>query len=237
MTNDRGAMNTLHRPVLHGYAPGESDGSEPFVPGITIAVSRQTGSRGRAIAQRTAELLGWQSIDQDTLECMIQHPEYCSTIEESPSPAALEWIEEQVARIHQGDPPICHQEFLPLAQVVLGLSAVGNCVILGRGAGFLLPTDVRLHVRLIAPERDRIAYISEVERLSLQEAERFVSERDDARSSFLEQAFGKASTDVSSYDLILNVPEFGLEGCATLIASAAKAKAEHILEHSLPPQR
>jgi cytidylate kinase len=111
-----------------------------------------------------------------------------------------------------------------LARIILEVAAQGHCVVLGRGAGCLLPPQAKLYVRLIAPEKDRIAYISQVERLSWTDAEKFVRERDKARHQFITKRFGRAPTDVLQYDLVLNTALLGVEASSEIIAAAANAK-------------
>ena len=43
-------------------------------------------------------------------------------------------------------------------------------VLIGRGAGFILPRETTLHVRMVAPLQERIAYMSQWLRLPVQEA-------------------------------------------------------------------
>ena len=60
-------------------------------------------------------------------------------------------------------------------------------------------------VTIVAPERDRIAYVSEVERLTWPEAEKVVRERERTRQRFVAGKFGRPVDDVMQYDLVLNV--------------------------------
>src|SRR5262249_32463135 len=48
-----------------------------------------------------------------------------------------------------------------LVETVLALGAHGACVIVGRGAPFILSPDTTLRVRLTAPRADRVAAIRE----------------------------------------------------------------------------
>ena len=59
---------------------------------------------------------------------------------------------------------------IDVARLVLSLAAEGGVVLIGRGAGFLLPPESTLHVRVVAPLSDRIAYMSQWLRLTREQA-------------------------------------------------------------------
>jgi cytidylate kinase len=79
-------------------------------------------------------------------------------------------------------------------------------------------------VRLTAPLDDRIAYMSQWLRLSMEAAAQQVATRDRRRAEFLETHFQRRPSDVYQYDLILNTSLLGEELCADLIAHAARSK-------------
>ena len=109
----------------------------------------------------------------------------------------------------------------------LTLGAQGRVVLIGRGAGFILPRDTTLHVRLVAPLEDRVAYMSQCFRLTLDEARERVRVRDARRSEYLGSYLRRPPGDVQGYDMILNTSSLGEEACAELIIQAARSKAAH----------
>ena len=111
-----------------------------------------------------------------------------------------------------------------LARAILALAAQGGVVLIGRGAGLLLPAETTLHVRVLAPLADRIAYISQWLRLTDEEAAERVRLRDARRAEFLATHFHRQPGDTHQYDLLLNSSLLGEEMCADLIAAAARAK-------------
>ena len=57
--------------------------TRPQVPSsLTIAVSREAGSRGGSIARRAAAKLGWQVYSQEMLEYIAQDGNFRSGVEE-----------------------------------------------------------------------------------------------------------------------------------------------------------
>ena len=82
---------------------------------------------------------------------------------------------------------------------------------IGRGAGFILPRQTTLNVRLVAPLAERVAYMSQWLRLTEEEAAEKVRQRDAGRAQFLGTHFSSEPDDVHHYDLVLNSGLLGEE--------------------------
>jgi cytidylate kinase len=117
-----------------------------------------------------------------------------------------------------------HPTVMELARIVLSLGVQGEVILLGRGAGYILPAATTLHVRIIAPQSDRIAYMSQWLRLTEDEAANQVKTRDQRRAEFIATHFHRKPTDNYQYDLLLNSSLLGEELCAELIVQAARVK-------------
>jgi cytidylate kinase len=209
---------------LHGYR-GERRADRPFLPGgLTIAISREAGSRGTSIAKRAGEKLGWQVYTQEMLEYLSQEDTGREELIASLSPAALHWVEEQLERLKPGGPcggdPLLHD----MSQVILSLGASGEVILIGRGAGYILSRTSTLHVRVIAPLEDRIAYMSQWQRLTRDEAADLVRLRDHHRADYLRTQHRRDAADIYQYDLLLNSTYLGEELSAELLVQAARAK-------------
>lgn len=217
------AMDEESVPSFHGYAPSEPAPVEGMEPPLTVAISRQTGSRGRDIAKRTAELLGWDLINQETFETLTLNANL-NPLRDRLSTEAQDWVAAQLTKLEGTEPLQSRPNLVPLTRTILEFASEGQCVLLGRGAGCVLPASVKLHVRLIAPERDRIQYIAQVERMAYREAEESVRKRDQSRREFIEEQFGRNLDDYLQYDLVLNTSRFGVEACAEIIKQAVEQK-------------
>ena len=110
--------------------------------------------------------------------------------------------------------------FRRLLDLLLALGARGECVIVGRGAPFVLPVDTTLRVRLLASRPDRIALLVREHGLDPTEAARYVETTDGERMRFLKGHFHKDPTDPQLYDLVLNASRFSVEECAAIIIEA-----------------
>lgn len=213
---------------LHGFRGQET--AAPSMPsGLTIAISREAGARGGTIAKRAGEKLGWQVFSQDLLEYISQESSGRQEVFDSLPPGAGVWVEEQLQRLFKEQNLSRNPTIVAMARTVLSLGAQGEVILLGRGAGCILPARSTLHVRFVAPLDDRIAYMSQWLRMTEEEAAEQVRKRDHRRLDFINTHFHRRPSDVHQYDLVLNSSSLGEETCADLIVQAAKAKHAALL--------
>jgi cytidylate kinase len=211
----------------HGYRGERTPPATGKLPAsLTLALSREAGSRGGSIAKRVGIKLGWQVYSQDLLEYLAQEGNLRQEVNENMPPGGADWVEAQLDRLLKEQNLSRNPSVLEMARVVLSLGAHGEVILLGRGAGCILPPASTLHVRLVAPLNDRIAYMSQWLRLTVEEAAEQVRKRDQRRAEFISTHFHRQPGDIYHYDLLLNTSLLGEELCAELIAQAARAKLE-----------
>ncbi len=223
---DLGPTPAEDRPPRHGFQ-GDRGAAPPVraIPaGLTVAVSRESGSRGGTIARRAARKLGWQIYDQELLEYVAQETAVRQGVLEGLQGPAGAWIEERMDRLLREQNLSQHPLVGNLARVVLSLGAQGGVVLIGRGAGCILPRETTLNVRIIAPLPERVAYMSQWMRLTQEEAAERVASRDRLRNEFVATHFHRHPGDIHQYDLVLNTSLLGEDVCAELIAQAARAR-------------
>jgi cytidylate kinase len=191
---------------------------------LTIAVSREAGARGSTIARRAGEKLGWQVYTQDVLEYIAQEGPFRQEVLDHLPQAVHPWVEDQLEHLRQATGTGLPSSLANLSHMFLALGAQGEVILIGQGAGFLLPARSTLHVRFVAPLADRIAYMSQWLRLTLEEAADQVRLRDTRRNEFVETYCHCRPTEAPHYDLVLNSSLLGEELCADLIVQAARAK-------------
>jgi hypothetical protein len=219
---------------LHGFqgdrAPAPPRSGVPAAP--TVALSREAGARGGTIARRAGRKLGWQVYDQELLEYMSQDPSVIQGMVDALGPAAAAWVEHHLERLLRSERVSQYPSVVSMARIVLALGAQGGVVLIGRGAGCILPRESTLNVRVIAALEDRIAYMAQWLRLTAEEAAERVRLRDERRAEFVVNHFHRQPGDVYQYDLLLNSGVLGEDVCADLIARAATARAERLNETS-----
>jgi cytidylate kinase len=215
-------LESLRQAFARVPRPVSEDGFEPR--SLTVAVSREAGSRGGTIARRVGRKLGWQVYNQELLEYLAHERHLAGDLFDALADHAAAWVDDQLQRLLREQNLSQNVSIVELARVILALGARGEAVILGRGAGCILPASSTLHVRIIAPEQDRIIYMSQLERLTREQAEGQVLLRDRRRAEFVETHFHRKPSDVYQYDLLINSSKLGEELSAELVVLAAQAK-------------
>lgn len=204
---------------------GEAAQSGLYLPqAITIAISRETGARGGSIGKRVSKKLGWSYYDQELLNYLSHGNRLEDEIITGLAPEAREWVGEHLAQLKQENRVSKDTHEQSIAQLILAIAAKGRAVIVGRGAGALLPANSVLHVRILAPLEDRAAWIRQIQRLTKEQAYDYITRQDKQRAGMLDAHFKKSAKDTDVYDLMLNSSRLGELGCASVIIEAARQK-------------
>ncbi|GBD37637.1 Cytidylate kinase [bacterium HR36] len=210
----RAAQGRLLSAEEPGYRPGQ----------LTVCLSRETGSRGGTIARRVAQLLDWDYYDQEKLEYLAQEAHLEQELWLGLPAEARQWAEQHLQQLVAQRRLSDHPSIQRLAHALLAIGCRGRAVILGRGAGYVLPVASTLLVRVVAPMGDRIRYMSEFLRLTEEQARDYVYKTDRQRLEFVLTHFGIDPNEVHQYDLVLNSSLLGVEACAQVIVTAARYK-------------
>jgi hypothetical protein len=198
---------------------------------LTIAVSRESGARGGTIGRRVGRRLDWQVYDQELLEYMLNDVAAQQSLFDNVPEPEVRWVEGWLRTLEDSHAVKRSGAVEGLLRLTLTLGAQGWVVLVGRGAGYLLPRPSTLHVRLVAPLEDRIAYMCNCLRLSVEEARQRVRLRDTRRSEFLATFLRERPAEAHTHDLILNTSSLGEETCTELIVQAARAKEATLADY------
>jgi cytidylate kinase len=215
-------LESLRQAFARLPAAGSSGGFEPL--SVTVAISREAGSRGGTIGRRAGRKLGWQVYHQELLEYLAQERHLGRELFAALDDPAAAWVEERLSQVPAASASSQQAPVRDLARIILAIGARGEAIIIGRGAGCLLPADSTLHVRIVAPFEDRVAYLSQLERLTREQAAEQVRLRDAERAAFVAEHFHRQAGEVHQYDLVLNSSLLGEDLSAELIAQAARGK-------------
>lgn len=223
---------------VHGYR-GEPDRAPLAYPrGLSVAISREAGARGGTIARKVGEVLGWQVFDQETIDFLIQNDDAREQLFEDLPARARAWTQTHFARLESEKKLTLDADTAAMIRLLLIVAARGDAVILGRGAGYFLPAESTLHVRIIAPMESRVAYFAQWLRLNREEAAVEVRARDHRRAKFLSTILGNNPTGSTCYDLVVNSGRLGIEPAAQFIGWAVRTKQMFAeLQDSDDPQR
>ncbi len=125
-------------------------------PPFTIAVSREAGTNAAAVARSVGERLGWAVYDQELVDHIAADMGVRTNLVESVDEKHQSWLLECLESF-SSDRSVTESAYVVhLVETILSLGAHGECVIVGRGAGHVLPEANTLRVRLVAPLEDRI---------------------------------------------------------------------------------
>ena len=213
-----------------------------------ITISREYGSGGGEIAARLARRLGWQLIDHAIIEQTARELEvYETEVEkhdeeyvEGPRPGILDRILEQLApsaamtggggvfiRPSSSTEAPAYQE--TIRHIITTAANTGHVVIVGR-AGQVLLADERdvLHVRVVAPLEQRVAYVVRREGLDPEAAHRRVQAKDQARTRYMQTQYHCQHEDPHLYDLVINTAVLPLDIAVDQICLALEGKASRL---------
>jgi cytidylate kinase len=201
----------------------KSRGQTPHRPPITIAISRQAGSRGAEIARLTGDKLGWPAYDQELLERIAEEKGIQKRLLERLDERHLSWMEMVAADFYVGGGSKEIAYLHSLLRLFAALGEQGHCVLVGRGSPHALPAETTLRVRVMGPRSERVESIQKRQGLSRADAERWIDRTDSERRQFVRHYFNRDTEDPAGYDLILSTGKLTVGMCADVIAEAARA--------------
>jgi cytidylate kinase len=220
--NNRDLSVTLVRALLRSQAeaPGPRAPAgvpNPTRPPFSITISREAGALGHSVAAEVGRRLGWPVYDRELLgmiaEEMRRHPSQLEAVDERPD----SWLEECLSGLLSKYSVSSDAYLKYLFGTVRGLGAVGRCVVVGRGANFILPAETTLRVRLVAAREDRVQAVARRLNLSAREAVAWVDRTERERALFARLAFRQDVEDPHHYDVVLNTSRLSVEEAADAV--------------------
>jgi len=212
-----------------------------------ITISRTYGSGGAPVGREIARRFNAEFLDRNMVAAVAERsgiPEAEAEGYDERMPGLWQRIASALATSTSAElvmAPLPEDEALPSAAVGERLAALtraaieeaaarGNCVIVGRGAAFILGRGPdRLHVHLHAPLDARVRnLLMRVEDIpadvrpddpSLRELCRTVDAR---RAEYVKRRFNADWLDVRNYDLAIDTASLTIPGTADLIEQAAR---------------
>ena len=191
-----------------------------------ITIGREYGAGGHTVARIIAQRLGIPAYDKEIIkltaeESGLNEAVLQSTEESDGLRKLISWF------LPSGAVSTYDQAILAQAQVIRNIAAQGPCVIVGRGADYILrdlPNVV--NVFLYANREDKLRYAMDTYGDSPEQAARRVRQSDAARESYYHYLTKKKWGDLKNYHLSLNTSPVGKAACAALILQYAQRAAE-----------
>jgi cytidylate kinase len=190
-----------------------------------ITISRGSYSRGKEVAERVAQKLGYECISRDIIieacnEFNVPEMKLVRAIHDAPS---------IVERFTGGK-----KRFLAYFQAVLLKHFQEDNVVYHGLAGHFYVKNVAhvLKVRIVAEMKDRVKLEMEREGISKNEALRILKSDDKERRKWSRYIFGIDSWDPAAYDLIVHIKKITCDEAADLICHTAALEHFHATAQS-----
>ncbi len=188
-----------------------------------ICISREAGAGAGTIARLVGTRLDWKVYDHEVVEAIAQRMEVPTdevrAFDELAPSVVQDWIL-----------PLREEHYAPqeayldhLAKLVEAIGRAGDSVIVGRGAGFLLPRDSTLLVRVIAPLTVRAERLAERMGVSFRTARRAARDLDRRRNQFERTMYRTDPNEPHNYDLVLDSHSVGLDIASAMLIRAVEA--------------
>ena len=190
-----------------------------------ITISREFGSGGRFIGEEVAKKLGIAYYDKNIISQIAEKsglsPDYIQeSAELSPKKGLFAYA---LAGRDITGRSVEDMVYEAQRKVILALAEKESCVIIGRNADYILKDrDDALNVFIHGDMLEKIQRISQLYRVTEQEAVKMMADTDKRRMTnynfYTDQKWGKAS----NYTLCLNSSQLGYDRCEALITECVK---------------
>jgi cytidylate kinase len=196
-----------------------------------ITISRQYGSGGGEIARRLAVRLGWRLLDRPALEEVAARAQVSPAVAQQFDERVDPWFHRMVKALWQGgyegaastvENTAFDSETMARLweKIILEAAAIGEAVVVGRGAQCVLSRqEEAFHVSIYAPRKLRVLNLAE--RLPKgTNLEALMAEKDQERAAYIRNYFNRDWTDRRLYHLMI-CSSVGFDTAVQTILTAA----------------
>ena len=194
-----------------------------------ITVSREFGSGGKAIGKLVAEKLGYKFYDAEIIDEVVKSSGLAKEIVEKYDEYAthknslLYSIAINATGTYNGL-SVANQVQIAQINVIKKLAAEGNCVIIGRGADYILrEREDCFHVFIRADMNFKSKRILEMYGDNGTRIEARLEDMDVRRRVFYRSFAMREWGVIENYNMVLDSGAIGLERCADIICVAAES--------------
>lgn len=185
-----------------------------------ITVSRETGSGGRTLAGRIAKQLGYDLIDRQIVEKLVEdtgaRERLIASLDERTRSGVALWVEGIMTGRYIDESEYANA----LCRSITTLAEHGDAVIIGRGANVILGPRGGLHVRIIAPPEVRVQNLMRHMGMAPREAREHIDLCDEERRSFYAEFLNADVDNPNDYHLVINTGRISLDVAERLVLQA-----------------
>ena len=198
-----------------------------------VTISREFGSGGRLIGRQLAEQLNVPFYDKELIELAAEKSglstDFIARSEErATSSFALAMTSggsNAAGYFTQYDTPTSDRAYFAQSAVITELAEKESCIIVGRGAGYILRENPDcVSILFHAPLKDRVRRAAETYGLEEKGLADKIKKIDKGRDNFLKRYSGTSRMDPHSYDLCIDTGKTGIDGAVEIVLAYLKQR-------------
>jgi cytidylate kinase len=210
---------------------------------ITVTVGRQLGSGGSEVGRRIADVLGIRCIDREIVSRTAQQMEMDEDDLAAREERGANFWERLLRGLSVGPPEVPYlpppiptisdrELFDAESHVMKDIAAKEDCVIVGRGASFVLPSHPGMvSLFLCAPMDFRIQRVMHFYGAKTPaEARAMIDRSDEVRTMFITQMTGKSWINACNYHLSIDTSSFPMPEVADYVAGFVRKRVAMLKE-------
>lgn len=190
-----------------------------------ITISRGSFSHGQEIAEKVAEMLGYECVSREILVEAAQ----LFNVSEKKLIRSIDDAPNIIERIVHGKER--YLEYIRAA--LLEFARKGNVVYHGHAGHFLL-TEIPqvLKIRIIADKDDRIKLLQKRENVTKEAAAEVIENEDKNRTDWTRYLYKMDIHDAKLYDIVINIGNLTIEDACEIICVAARSNSYRTTDES-----
>ncbi len=185
-----------------------------------VAISRPEGTFALEIAEKLGDKRHMSVYGSNLIHEVAKVSHYADRVVATLDEHGRTYLDDILASLDREGGLVSDQYFFSLSRVIGSIGRHGNAIILGRGAGYILPHHNVLRVRITAPEEFRIDQVRREHDLTASEAREHIQSIDGDRGAFLWRYLGVRHEDPAFFDLTINNARFNADDSVGLIETA-----------------
>lgn len=221
---NRSTLQIVEEQVTRWHIMNAEKKPDPIgIPVITI--SREPGSGGRLVAEKLAEDMDIDLFHKEVIIKIAQRANISAKKLEYLDEKGISLLEDWIASFYKGYvwPGMYIKH---LVKVVRIIGKHGSAVIIGRGCGFILPSEERFRVRIVAPLDFRVKNLSRECGITETMAIKRIQKCEKDQRAFVRNYFYADIENPVNYDLIINTGGLSIDSASKAIQSALEEYCE-----------
>jgi len=181
-----------------------------------ITIARECCSHGAEIAEKVADMLGYECISRE----ILLEAAYFFNIPEQKLLHSIHDAPSVLERITHG-----REKYLAYIRAALLEHVKKDNIVYHGYAGHLLIPEIThvLKIRLFAAESDRVALLQKEQKMSRKEAVAFLKSEDKQRIDWTRYIYNSDVHDPELYDLIVNLTHLKIQDACDIICRAVRS--------------